>query len=86
MLDEAIKSQKKFTLEEITANNKRVAVPPTTPGSSEFAPCRTLWYAQYDLDRQTLIVKFHLGEKPDPENGNKVVLEYSSPKNYELKK
>ena len=86
MLDEAIKTKKKFTLEEITANNKLVAVPSTAPGSPEFAPGRTLWYAQYDLDKQTLTVKFYLGEKPDPENEKKVILEYSSPKTYELRK
>lgn len=86
MLDEAIKAKKKFTLEEITAINAQVAVPPTAPGNPESAPGRTLWYAQYDLDRRTLTVKFYLGEKPDPENKNRVILEYSSPKMYELKK
>lgn len=85
MLDEAIKAKKKFTLEEIAAINEIVAVPPTAPGNPEFAPGRTLWYAQYDLDRLTLTVEFYLGEKPDPENENRVILEYSSPKMYELK-
>jgi predicted choloylglycine hydrolase len=85
MLDEAIKAKKKFTLKEIAANNAQVAVPPYAPGNPEFAPGRTLWYAQYDLDRLTLTVKFYLGEKPDPENENRVILEYSSPKMYELK-
>lgn len=86
MLDESIKAKKKFTLEEIAAINASVAVPPNVPGNPEFAPGRTLWYAQYDLDRRTLTVKFYLGEKPDPENEKKVILEYSSPKMYELKK
>jgi len=86
MLDESIKAKKKFTLEEIAAINARVAAPPNAPGNPEFAPGRTLWYAQYDLDRRTLTVKFYLGEKPDPENEKRVILEYSSPKMYELKK
>ena len=86
MLDESIKAQKKFTLEEIAAINARVAFPPHAPSSPEFAPGRTIWYAQYDLDRRTLTVKFYLGEKPDPENEKRVILEYSSPKVYELKK
>jgi hypothetical protein len=86
MLDDAIKTKEKFTLEEIAAINDSVAVPPTAPGNPEFAPGRTLWYAQYDLDRQTLTVKFYLGEKPDSENKNRVILEYSAPKMYELKK
>lgn len=64
----------------------RVAAPPNAPGKPEFAPGRTLWYAQYDLDRRTLTVKFYLGEKTNPENENKVILEYSSPKVYELGK
>jgi hypothetical protein len=62
MLDEATRAKKKFTLEEITAINDSVAVPPTAPG------------------------KFYLGEKADPENKSRVILEYSSPKMYELKK
>jgi len=86
MLDDAIKTKGKFTLKEIAAFNARVAVPPNAPGNPEFAPGRTLWYAQYDLDRLTLTVKFYLGEKPDPENKSRVILEYSSPKMYELKK
>ena len=86
MLDEATRTKEKFTLEEITAINDSVAVPPTAPGNPEYAPGRTLWYAQYDLDRLTLTVKFYLGEKADPENKSRVILEYSSPKMYELKK
>ena len=86
ILDEATRAKKKFNLEEIAAINARVAVPPNAPGNPEFAPGRTLWYAQYDLDRLTLTVKFYLGEKPDPENENRVILEYSSPRTFELKK
>jgi predicted choloylglycine hydrolase len=86
MLDESIKAKKKFTLEEITAINARVAIPPNAPGNPQVAPGRTLWYAQYDLEDLTLTVKFYLGEKPDLENEKKVILEYSPPKVYELKK
>ncbi len=86
MLDESIRAKEKFTLEEIDAINARVAVPPSAPGNPKFAPGRTLWYAQYDLDNLTLNVKFYLGEKPDPENENRVILEYSSQKMYELRK
>jgi hypothetical protein len=63
-----------------------VAVLPTAPGNPEFAPGRTLWYAKYNLDRQTLTVKFYLGKKPDPADKDRVILQYSSSKMYELKK
>ena len=86
ILDEAIRTQAKFTLEEIAAINARVAVPPNAPGNPEVAPGRTLWYAQYDLDNLTLAVKFYLGEKPDPENEKRVILEYSPVRVYELGK
>ena len=86
MLDESIKAKSKFTLEEIASINKSVAIPSNASGNPQFAPGRTLWYAQYDLDRLTMNVNFYLGEKPDPENEKKVILEYSSPKLYELKK
>jgi predicted choloylglycine hydrolase len=86
ILDESISAEKKFTLEEIAAINAQVAIPPNAPGNPEFGPGRTLWYAQYDLQNLTLTVKFYLGEKPDPENENRVILEYSPPRVYELKK
>jgi predicted choloylglycine hydrolase len=86
MLYEAINAKGKFNLEEIAAINARVAVPPNAPSNPERAPGRTLWYAQYDLDRLTVTVKFYLDEKPDPENEKRVILEYSPPKMYELKK
>lgn len=85
MLNESITAKDKFTLDEITAINGQVAIPPFAPGNSEFAPARTLWYAQYDLENLTLSVKFYLGEKTDPENENQVILEYSPVKVYELK-
>lgn len=86
MLDESVRAKEKFTLEEIAAINKSVAIPPNAPGNPQFAPGRTLWYAQYDLENLTMTVKFYLGEKPDPENEKRVILEYSLPKKYELKK
>lgn len=86
MLDESIKAKEKFTLEEIAAINAQVAVLPVAPGNPAIAPGRTLWYAQYDIENLTLTVKFYLGEKPDPENEKKVILEYSSEKMYKLKK
>ena len=86
MLDESTRAKEKFNLEEIAAINSQVAVPPNAPGNPEFAPGRTLWYAQYDLENLTLTVKFYLGEKQDPENQKKVILEYTSPQMYELKK
>ncbi len=86
MLDESIKAKEKFTLEEIAAINAQVAVPTYIPENPEFAPGRTLWYAQYDLDNLTLTVKFYLDEEPDPENERRAILEYSPQKVYELKK
>jgi len=86
MLDESIRSKEKFTLEEISAINKSVAVPPNVPGNPQAAPGRTLWYALYDLENLTLTVKFYLGEKPDPEDEKKAILEYSPMMTYELKK
>jgi hypothetical protein len=86
MLDDSVKAKEKFTLEEIAGINAQVAIPPYAPGNPVIAPGRTLWYAQYDLENLTLTVKFYLGEKPDPENENRVILEYTSPQMYELKK
>ena len=85
MLDESIRAKGKFTLDEIAAINARVAGPPNAPGNPEIAPGRTLWYAQYDLENLTLTVKFYVGEKPDPENEKRVILEYSPVKVYKLK-
>ncbi len=84
-LQEAINTGKKFSLEKITAINAGVAVPPYIPGNKEYAPGRTLWYAQYDIDNRTLTVKFYLGEKPDPEAEGKSILTYSSPQTFQLK-
>ena len=83
-LQESVGAEKKFSLEQIAAINARVAVPPYIPGNKEYAPGRTLWYAQYDIDNRTLTVKFYLGEKPDPEDEGKVILTYSSPQTFKL--
>jgi len=85
-LEESIRPAKKFTLEEITALNQSVAIPPNVPANSQTAPGRTLWYAQYDLDKLTLSVKFYAGEKPNPAYEKTAVLEYTPVKVYELKK
>lgn len=86
MLEEAIRAQDTFSLADIASNNARVAVPPNAPGRPDFAPGRTLWYAQYDLENLALTVKFYLGEKQDPDDGKRVILEYSSPRTFELRK
>jgi predicted choloylglycine hydrolase len=83
-LDESIRAKEKFTVEEIADINRSVAIPPHAPGHPEFAPGRTLWYAQYDLENLTLAVKFYLGEKPDPEDEKRVILEYSPLNIFEL--
>ena len=51
---ESIKAKEKFTLEEITAINTQVAVPSDAPGNTAFAPVRTPWYAQHDLENLML--------------------------------
>ena len=86
MLAESIRAKKTFTREEIEAINNSVAVPPNVPANPQAAPGRTLWYAQYDLDSLTLMVKFYLGEKPDSENEKRAILEYSPRLTFELKK
>lgn len=85
-LEESIRAKEKFTLEEIAAINAEVAAPPVVPSNPAYAPIRTLWYAQYDLENLTLTVKFYVGEKPGPENEKRAILEYSPVKVYELKK
>jgi predicted choloylglycine hydrolase len=83
-LHEAVGVGKKFSLDEISANNSLVAVPPYIPGNKEYAPGRTLWYAQYDIDNRTLTIKFYLGEKPDPKEEGKSILTYSLPQTFKL--
>jgi len=85
-LEESIRAAKKFTLEEIAAINQSVAIPPNVPPNPQAASGRTLWYAQYDLEKLTLAVTFYIGEKPDPANEKMVIWEYTPKKLYELKK
>ncbi|MBN1223249.1 MAG: linear amide C-N hydrolase [Candidatus Aminicenantes bacterium] len=84
ILHESISENKKFSPDEIEGINNLVAVPPKASSNPDRAPGRTLWYAQYDMDSRTLTVRFYLGEKPDPEDKSKVVLEYSSPRTFKL--
>lgn len=85
-LEELIRTKETFTLGEIAAILAEVAPPPDAPSNPEMAPNRTLWYAQYDLDDVTLTVEFYLGETPDPEHKDRVILEYTPPKRYVLNK
>jgi predicted choloylglycine hydrolase len=85
-LYESASENKKFSLEEIASINKLVAVPPKAPGRPEYAPGRTLWYAQYDVDDCTLTVRFYLGEKPDPQDESKGILEYSGSQTFKLRR
>jgi predicted choloylglycine hydrolase len=83
-LCESTSGDKKFSLEEIDSINKLVAVPPRATLNPEYAPGRTLWYAQYDMESLTLTVRFYLGEKPDPQDKSRVLLEYSAPQTFKL--
>jgi predicted choloylglycine hydrolase len=76
-LSQATEGRTKFSLGEIAAINASVAVPPEASGNDTYAPGRTLWHSLYDADTRTLRVKFYLGERPDPADSSRVVLEYS---------
>lgn len=76
-LSRATGGKRKFSLEEIMSINSSVAVPPEASESETHAPVRTLWHSLYDADERTLRVKFYLGEKPDPADEARVVLEYT---------
>jgi len=84
-LGDATAEKKKYTLEEMEAINNRVAVAAQASRHEEYAPGRTLWYAQYDCDDRTLTVRFYLGEKPDPSNESKMICEYSKPQTFRLR-
>ncbi|MFC2164990.1 C45 family autoproteolytic acyltransferase/hydrolase [Acidobacteriota bacterium] len=84
-LGDATSEKKKYTLEEMEAINNRVAVAPSSSSHPEYAPGRTLWYAQYDLDELTLTVRFYLREKPDPNDESKMICEYSKPQTFKLR-
>jgi len=84
-LADATAEKTKYSLEEMEAINNRVAVAGRAFRDPEYAPGRTLWYAQYDLDDCTLTVRFYLGEKPDPDDDSKMICEYSKPQTFKLK-
>jgi len=84
-LDNASTEKKKYSLEEMEAINNRVAVSPKAYRHPEYAPGRTLWYAQYDINDRTLTVRFYLGEKPDPKDESKMICEYSKPQTFTLR-
>jgi predicted choloylglycine hydrolase len=83
-LDDATATKKQYSLEEMEAINNRVAVAARAFRHEEYAPGRTLWYAQYDLDDLTLTVRFYLGEDPDPDDESKMISEYSKPQKFKL--
>jgi penicillin V acylase-like amidase (Ntn superfamily) len=83
-LHDATTEKKKYSLDEMEAINNRVAVAAKAFRHKEFAPGRTLWYAQYDLDDRTLTVRFYLGENPDPEDESRMICEYSKPRTFKL--
>jgi len=83
-LIQATEGKAKFSLEEIMSISAGVAVPPEAPDNETSAPGRTLWHALYDVDALTLRVKFYLGEKPDPADEGRVILEYTPYLEFEL--
>jgi predicted choloylglycine hydrolase len=84
-LSDATAEKEQYSLEEMEAINNRVAVAAKGSRHPEYAPGRTLWYAQYDCDDRTLTVRFYLGEKPDPSDESKMICEYSKPQTFKLK-
>jgi penicillin V acylase-like amidase (Ntn superfamily) len=73
----ATKGKAEFSLAEIISINASVAVPPGISHNETSAPGRTLWHSIYDADERTLQVKFYLGEKGDPADEDRVILEYT---------
>lgn len=76
-LSQATKGQARFSLEDMISINGSVAVPPEASQSETRSPGRTLWHSLYDAEARTLRVKFYMGEKPDPNDDEKIVLEYT---------
>lgn len=77
VLHQATSLDKRYSIDEIKAINASVAVPPRKVTDPTRAPHRTLWHAVYDTYEKSLEIKFYLGEKPDPQNKDRVVLKYS---------
>jgi predicted choloylglycine hydrolase len=76
-LSTAAEGKERFSLDDIVSINASVAVPPNVPSNENRAPGRTLWHSLYDAEALTLRVKFYLGEKPDPSDATRVLLEYT---------
>ncbi len=51
----------------------------------EYAPGRTLWHALYGIDTRSLSVKFYLGERPDPSDPSRMILDYSDYLEFQLR-
>jgi predicted choloylglycine hydrolase len=77
LLHKSMTAAAQLTPEQMIAANAEVAVPPELSGNPQYAPGRTIWYSLYDLDERTMKVRFYLGEKPDPANAGRAILEYS---------
>ena len=73
-----------FSLDEIKKINAKVADQPYISNDRIYAPGRTLWHSIYDLDERKLSVKFYLGEKPDPKDKKKVIINYSDYVDFKL--
>lgn len=84
LLSDRLSEKERFSLGEIRAINKEVAVPFYRPGDSEYAPGRTLWYATYDTEELSLKVSFYMGETPDPEDESKCILDYTEDLEFKL--
>jgi len=57
--------EKKFSIKEIEEINKKVANSTLGSDNPDYAPNRTLWYSQYDLQDLSMKVRFYLGESGD---------------------
>jgi len=76
-LHTALLNKDKFTTDEIKAINSEVA-PADAPDNPVYAPGRTLWHALYDTEKRSINVKFYMGEKPNPNDDKKVIINYSN--------
>jgi penicillin V acylase-like amidase (Ntn superfamily) len=76
-LHTAVREKDRFTKEETMDISASVAFPPFGSNSPENAPHRTLWYALYDTQERSLMVKFYLGERTDPRGEGRIQVEYS---------
>ncbi len=86
MLDEAAGEKKTFSINEIRTISKKAAYPPFGVMPPGYAPHRTLWYALYDTNDSSVEIKFYMGERPNPEDKNKPVIEYTEPVKFKLER